>query len=593
MQKEVLNFENRTSVNGVLWTPRISDLKTVKTLSNNHNINPILSKILVGRNIEDSDVENFLCPKVNNLISNPSEIIDVDKGIDILINSIGNDETIGVIGDYDVDGATSSSLLKIFFNHYKINCEIYIPDRLKEGYGPNRIAFDQFLKLGIKTVITVDCGATAKKEIDYAKNLGIQVIVIDHHKIDEELPDSIAHINPSRKEDFSKLEDLAAIGLTFLFIVALRRALREENKYKNVQEPNLKNYLDIVALGTVCDVVQLKGLNRAFVKEGIKILNKNMRKGIKGLCFVSQAKDIGVYELGYLLGPRINAAGRTGSPDLGVRLLTSVNDDEVSAISEKLNDLNKDRQNIEKNVLTEAIEKVEDSIKQQNLNSPPVSLIVEKESWHLGVLGIVASRLKEKYNRPSFVISTCQNQSTGSGRSIPGIDIGKIILDAVNAGIIISGGGHSMAGGFNLEKGKLESFKKFCNEKILEVDQSILQKKNKYDDVLGSTDINRDFYEIIDQASPYGQGNSEPKFILSNIEIEFCQIVGKGHLKLKLSGRNFKNLDAIAFGSVGTPLGNLLSNHQGSQLHLAGAIRKNDWQGFKGVQFHVYDAFIA
>ena len=318
-----------------------------------------------------------------------------------------------------------------------------------------------------------------------------------------------------------------------------------------------------------------------------------MRKGIKGLCFVSQAKDIGVYELGYLLGPRINAAGRTGSPDLGVRLLTSVNNDEVSAISEKLNDLNKDRQNIERNVLIEAIEKVEDSIKQQNLNSPPVSLIVEKESWHLGVLGIVASRLKEKYNRPSFVISTCQDQCTGSGRSIPGIDIGKIILDAVNAGIIVSGGGHSMAGGFNLEKEKLESFKEFCNEKILEVDQSILQKKNKYDDILGSTDINRDFYEIIDQASPYGQGNSEPKFILSNIEIEFYQIVGKGHLKLKLSGRNFKNLDAIAFGSVGTPLGNLLSNHQGSQLHLAGAIRKNDWQGFKGVQFHVYDAFIA
>ena len=593
MQKEVLDFENRTSVNGVLWTPRVADLKTVKTLSKNHNINPILSKILVGRNIEDSDVENFLYPKVNNLISNPSDIIDVDKGIKILINSIRNDETIGIIGDYDVDGATSSSLLKIFFNHYKINCEIYIPDRLKEGYGPNRTAFDQFLKLGIKTVITVDCGATANKEIDYAKNLGIQVIVIDHHKVDEELPDSIAHINPSRKEDFSKLEDLAAIGLTFLFIVALRRALREEKKYKNVHEPNLKNYLDIVALGTVCDVVQLKGLNRAFVKEGIKILNKNMRKGIKGLCFVSQAKDIGVYELGYLLGPRINAAGRTGSPDLGVRLLTSVNDDEVSAISEKLNDLNKDRQNIEKNVLTEAIEKVEYSIKRQNLNSLPVSLIVEKESWHLGVLGIVASRLKEKYNRPSFVISTCQDLSTGSGRSIPGIDIGKIIQDAVKAGIIVSGGGHSMAGGFSLEKEKLESFKEFCNEKILEVDQSILQKRNKYDDILGSTDINRDFYEIIDQASPYGQGNSEPKFILSNIEIEFYQIVGKGHLKLKLSGRNFKSLDAIAFGAVGTPLGNLISNHQGSQLHLAGAIRKNDWQGFKGVQFHVYDAFIA
>ena len=198
MQKEVLDFKNRTSVNGVLWTPRASDLKTVKTLSNNHNINPVLSKILVGRNIEDSDVENFLYPKVNNLISNPSEIIDVDKGIKILINSIRSDETIGVIGDYDVDGATSSSLLKIFFNHYKINCEIYIPDRLKEGYGPNRIAFDQFLKLGIKTVITVDCGATAKKEINYANNLGIQVIVIDHHKIDEELPDNIAHINPSR-----------------------------------------------------------------------------------------------------------------------------------------------------------------------------------------------------------------------------------------------------------------------------------------------------------------------------------------------------------------------------------------------------------
>ena len=384
------------------------------------------------------------------------------------------------------------------------------------------------------------------------------------------------------------------MGLTFLFVVALRRSLRERQEFNDIKEPNLKKYLDVVALGTICDVVQLKSLNRAFVKEGLKIINNTEKAGLKSLCSVAKIENIDVYELGYILGPRINAAGRTGSPELGFRLLTSDNEDETNAIADKLNQLNQERQNIEKEVLDQSIEKVENHMLQNGLNDYPTSIFVSNDNWHLGVLGIVASRLKEKFHRPSFVISSKDDISTASARSLPGIDIGKIIIEGVNDGILLSGGGHAMAGGFSLEKDKIEEFNMFCDSKILELDQDILTKRTqKYDYILDNIEIDRNFYEFINRASPYGQGNPEPKFIVPNAEIEFCKTVGKGHLKLKISGNNYKNLDCIAFNVIGTPLGDLITHHSGSLIHFIGVIRKNDWQDFKGIQLQIFDAFIA
>ena len=594
MNKSLLTIDKRSSVNGTFWKKRLIDDDINLNNTSDSKLNSILETILFGRNIKKEDFNDFLDPKVNNLIIDPTELVDMDIAIKEITLAMIDNKKIGIIGDYDVDGTTSSSLLKNFFDHYNVISDVYIPDRLKDGYGPNIFAFDQFIEKGIDTVITVDCGSASIKPLNYAKKNGIKVIIIDHHKVDNILPDCFAHINPTRKDDKSNLNHLAAVGLTFLFIVALRRALRDVKEFNNINEPNLKKYLDIVALGTICDVVQLKSLNRAFVKEGLKIINNTDKLGIKSLCSVAGIKNIDVYELGYILGPRINAAGRTGSPELGFRLLTSDNIDETNAIADKLNELNKQRQNIERKVLDQSLEKIENYMKENGLNDYPSSIFVSNDNWHLGVLGIVASRLKDKFNRPSFVISANEGLCTASARSLPGIDIGKIILDGVNQGILISGGGHAMAGGFSLHKNKIEEFNKFCDYKILELDKDILTKKTqKYDDILDDVEIDRNFYEFINKASPYGQGNPEPRFIVPNAEIEFCKVVGKGHLKLKISGNNFKNLDGIAFNAIGTPLGNLITNHSGSLIHFIGVIRKNDWQDFKGIQLQIFDAFIA
>ena len=594
MNKSLLTIEKRSSVNGTFWKKRLIDDDINLNNTSDSKLNSILETILFGRNIKKEDFNDFLDPKVNNLMIDPTELVDMDIAIKEITLAMIDNKKIGIIGDYDVDGTTSSSLLKNFFDHYNVISDVYIPDRLKDGYGPNIFAFDQFIEKGIDTVITVDCGSASIKPLDYAKKNGIKVIIIDHHKVDNILPDCFAHINPTRKDDKSNLNHLAAVGLTFLFIVALRRALRDVKEFNNINEPNLKKYLDIVALGTICDVVQLKSLNRAFVKEGLKIINNTDKLGIKSLCSVAGIKNIDVYELGYILGPRINAAGRTGSPELGFRLLTSDNNDETNAIADKLNELNKQRQNIERKVLDQSLEKIENYMKEKGLNDYPSSIFVSNDNWHLGVLGIVASRLKDKFHRPSFVISANEDLCTASARSLPGIDIGKIILDGVNQGILLSGGGHAMAGGFSLHKNKIEEFNKFCDYKILELDKDILTKKTqKYDDILDSVEIDRNFYEFINKASPYGQGNPEPRFIVPNAEIEFCKVVGKGHLKLKISGNNFKNLDGIAFNAIGTPLGNLITNHSGSLIHFIGVIRKNDWQDFKGIQLQIFDAFIA
>ena len=592
MQKDISFIENRVSAKGSLWKKRVSDSKNISLLKKDNDIPDLIATILAGRHVDTDGVNDFLYPEVNKLLKDPSCLFDLDNGIDCLIAAIKNNEIIGILGDYDVDGATSSSILKLFFDHYHIKSEIYIPDRLKEGYGPNKSAIDGFLDKGVKTFITVDCGATSIDVMDYADSKSMKAIIIDHHKVDEPLPKCSAHINPSRKEDDSFLNDLAAVGLTFIFIVGLRRAIRELSLYPDIIEPSLKQYLDLVALGTVCDVVQLKGLNRAFVKEGIDVIAKKQRLGIEGLRAISSSKDIGVTELGFRIGPRINAAGRTGASDLGFRLLTSQSDDEVMAISERLNNLNQQRQNIEQTVLFEATNIIEEDLASKKLNSIPNSIVVNGEGWHLGVLGIVASRLKEKYYRPSFVVSTNNGISTGSARSVSGIDVGELIIDAVNRGILNSGGGHKMAGGFSLDSSRFEEFKEFCEKKIFDkADESTLKKINLYDDIIDSSIINRDLYDLIKLASPYGQGNPEPQFIIKNAKIDYWSEVGAGHLRVKLSNANYGSIDAIAFSSKGTLVGDLIMNHSGGLFHVAGVIKKNDWQGNKAVQFHIRDLF--
>ena len=418
MSENLLSIEKRSSINGTFWKKRFDYDYEESNQSSSSKLNNILETILYGRNLKKEDFNNFLDPKVNNLLIDPSELFDMDIAVKEIVSAMVDNKKIGIIGDYDVDGTTSSSLLTNFFDHYNISSDVYIPNRLKDGYGPNISAFEKFIEKGIDTVITVDCGSASIKPLEYAYQNGVKVIVIDHHKVDTHLPKTFAHINPTRKEDKSNLNHLAAVGLTFLFVVALRRSLRERQEFNAIKEPNLKKYLDVVALGTICDVVQLKSLNRAFVKEGLKIINNTEKAGLKSLCSVAKIENIDVYELGYILGPRINAAGRTGSPELGFRLLTSDNEDETNAIADKLNQLNQERQNIEKEDLDQSIEKVENHMQQNGLNDYPTSIFVSNDNWHLGVLGIVASRLKEKFHRPSFVISSKDDISTASALSL-------------------------------------------------------------------------------------------------------------------------------------------------------------------------------
>ena len=584
-------FETATSLCGRQWVLNTVDNRLVEDLSRQAGVNDVLARVLATRGVTLDTVHDFLHPTLKTLMPDPSTLAGMDQAVERLVVAINSKEKIGVFGDYDVDGATSSAVLRRFFRSIGIDPVMYIPDRMKEGYGPNTPALLALAEQGVKIVITVDCGISAYEPLKAAKEAGLDVIVADHHKADPVLPVAAAVVNPNRLDDTSKQGHLAAVGVTFLLLVALNRALRVTGWYRdnNIAEPDLRQLLDIVALGTVADVVPLIGLNRAFVIQGLSVLARGANVGLAAMRKVA-AIDVepSAYHLGFIYGPRVNAGGRVGQADLGMRILSTDDPDEAAALAVRLDDYNRARQDIEAAVLAEAIEQVE------TRNSDDPVLFAMGASWHPGVIGIVASRLKDRYGRPACVVALDGGMAKGSGRSVKGVDLGKAVLAARDVGLLFNGGGHAMAAGFTVEEAKLSAFVEFMTKHaVAQMKAGVSSIAHPIDGVLSVNAVTTEFAQMLGELAPYGSGNDEPRFAVVDADVGKADIVGSGHVRCFLTGRAGGRLKAIAFRSADSDLGVGLLNARGRSLHLTGTIRVETWQGRANAQLIIDDAIFA
>ncbi len=580
--------EEQKSIGGNIWKIASVNDYLVENICQKYNLPYLVAKLLVLRENNHENIQTFLNPKIQSLLPNPSCLKDMDKAAERIASAIIKQEKIAIIGDYDVDGATSSSVLRLYLESVGIEPEVHIPDR-EEGYGPSKQAIDEFLSLGIDLVITTDCGTTAFEVFDYAKEKNIPVIVLDHHEAEVKLPDVYALVNPKRLDDDSKIEYLqylAAVGVVFMTIVAINRELRKKNFFNQERpEPNLLKWLDLVALGTVCDVVPLKGLNRAFVRQGLKIMSLRENQGIRALADKAGITEAPTtYHLGYVLGPRINACGRVGDSSFGNKLLCAKDAFQADMIADKLGEFNAQRKEIENYVMLKAIE-----ILEGTPQTYPMAF-VSGTDWHQGVIGIVAGKLKERYNLPAFVMSVEADEVKGSARSIPQIDLGALIIAAKERGVITKGGGHTMAAGFSLEENKIEEFKKFVGEYIQEkIGQEDITPIINIDGELELKAANIDLAEKLELLEPFGAGNTEPKILLHKVSINKASIIGSGHIRCFLSSVSGGSLKAIAFRVADNSIGQAMLNAKGEIFDVVGVLRKDTWQGRSSVQFMIED----
>lgn len=581
------------SATGRAWTSRLADERLALAIAQREGLPEIIARVLAGRGVAPEDCAAYLAPSLRSLMPHPHEIADMEKAAARIAAAIMAGERVAVFGDYDVDGATSSALLYRFFKAAGSDLRIYIPDRIREGYGPNAPALKRLKDEGTDLVITVDCGTMAHKALGSAADYGLPSIVVDHHQAEPALPPAFALVNPNRMDDTSGLGQLAAVGVTFLFVVALNRALREAGWYSNRDEPDLMQWLDLVALGTVCDVVPLTGLNRAFVAQGLRVMQRRQNKGLAALADVARMNGTPApYHCGFLLGPRVNAGGRVGRADLGARLLTTEDAAEARAIAEELDTMNTERQAIEAKVLEEAIQQVEENLSARRANTLPPLIVAAGKGWHPGVIGIVASRLKDRFERPSFVIALDEKgEGKGSGRSLTGVDLGRAVTAALEAGLLVNGGGHAMAAGLTLREEKLEDFEAFLSKRIADdVSAASEARALKLDGAIAARGATRELYELLQQAGPYGAGNAEPRFAVPSVRVVRADIVGKAHVRVILAGEDGGRLKGIAFRAAESPLGALLMDKGAGLLHVAGRLSSDEWQGRRDVQFTIEDA---
>ena len=577
---------NNISLLGKNWIYKKYDHDYVNFLKENYLIDEITAKLLSIRNIEKKYIQSFLKPSIKHSITNPYDMKDMNKAIDRIIKAINEKETIGIFGDYDVDGATSTALIGNYLDLIKHKFEIYIPDRTSEGYGPSIKSFKKLIEKKISLILTVDCGTMSFEAIDYANNHNVDVIVLDHHQSEIRLPKAYSLINPNRFDDNSDLNYLCAAGVCFMTLVSLNTNLRNSNWFiKNkIKEPNLLEFLDLVSLGTICDVVPLIGLNRAIVKQGLKILNKKKNLGIKTLLDICRVeKSMSTHLLGYVIGPRINAGGRVGKCSHGANLLLNKDPKETFKIASELEQFNSERKKIENELLNIVLNSI-----SENINDPV--LILSGNNWHEGIIGIVAARIKEKFNKPTIIISFKDGIGKASARSITSFDIGSVILSAVQNNILIKGGGHKMAGGFSIYENKINEFKNFILKRFEKDINKHTKKNNLYlDSLITTSAINFEFYKKIDILSPFGSGNPEPKFTLENLNIIKSSVVGEKHIKTLLSGKDGTVIKAISFNSIDTDLGQFLLNNKSKMFNVAGKLSLNEWKGEKNVEFIIDD----
>ena len=540
-----------------------------------------LCAVLSRLNIDTNSAAKYLEPKLRELMPEPSKLKDMTKAAERILHSAKTGEKVAIFADYDVDGGCSAALLIDWFRFFNIECTLYVPDRVKEGFGPNIKAL-QFLESTHSLIICVDCGTLSHQAIESLN--ASDLIVLDHHLASEILPKCYAVVNPNRQDELGDLSHLCAAAVVFLCLVEMRRLLR-----LNAEEsPNLLNMLDLVALATVADVAPLVGVNRAFVRQGLKILAGRKRIGLAALSDqIKIDQELSSYHLGFLLGPRINAGGRIGKPDLGAQLLIAQDLEAAKAIAERLDQLNFERRELENQIKEAALEQ---AINQKSFESLAWAA---GEAWHPGVVGIVASRLKEATNLPSIVIGFDGLIGKGSGRSISGVDLGFAIQKLVSEGLLLTGGGHKMAVGLSVARENLEKAMYRLDEIIKQQGATIdSSPKVNIDTLLLPSAATLELVELLNSAGPYGPGAKAPTFVFANMQITYFKRIGTSHLRIKF-GDNTGSLDAICFNAFDTQIGPALENHSGRSLHLCGKLDINQWRGQRSVQLRLEDAQFA
>lgn len=580
------------SARGLQWRERLapSAAKIATAISQRHDLPELLGRVLASRGVGVDDVPVALDPTIKALMPDPSTLRDMDQGARRLADAIEKREQVAIFGDYDVDGACSSALMKLFLAHHGIDARIYIPDRMTEGYGPNPAAIEELARGGARLIVTVDCGTTSFEPLAVAKPLGSDVLIVDHHQADPRLPDVAAVINPNRQDDLSGLGHLCAAGVVFMLLVATARELRGRGIYgPKLQPPNLLEHLDLVALATVCDVVPLKGLNRAYVTRGLQVMHKRSNVGLKAL---ADAAGLAVaptaYHLGFVLGPRINAGGRIGDAALGARLLSGHDELDAARIAVLLDKLNRERKAIETATLEEAVASAERMLDER----PDLALLmVGGDQWHKGVVGLVASRLTERFRRPSCVIAWDEgDRGTASLRSIDGVDIGEAVRAAVAEGLLEKGGGHAMAAGLTVLRTRLKDAEAFLSKRLTKTTNAArVAQALDLDGALTPVSVNDELINLIERAGPYGQGNPQPRFAFPAHRVKFAKVVGEAHIRCSLEAGDGSRLDAVAFRAAGQPIGEAILASAGMPIHVAGHLRRDTWNGRNKLELVIED----
>ncbi|RUX24469.1 single-stranded-DNA-specific exonuclease RecJ [Mesorhizobium sp. M7A.F.Ca.US.011.01.1.1] len=585
-----LFLDVRQSVSGVSWEHRLTERQDMIALAiaQGHGVPDIVARVLAGRGVTAEQTERFLDPTIRDLLPDPASLTDMDRAAARIAAAVMAREKVAIFGDYDVDGAASSALLKRFLTHFSVPSEIYIPDRIFEGYGPNPDAMRELVSRGATLIVTVDCGTNSAVSIDAANEAGADVVVLDHHQVGGALPAAIAVVNPNRDDDLSGQGHLCAAGVVFLALVQTARILR--SRMPDATPPDLLSLLDIVALATVCDVVPLTGVNRAFVVKGLQMARQQKNEGLAALARVSRiGEPISTFHLAYLIGPRINAGGRIGDAALGSRLLATDDPVEARTIAETLDRLNQERQLMEQEMLAAA--RVEADAELAGGNGPAI-VVTASNSWHPGIVGLLASRLKDHARRPAFAIAfNAVGIGTGSGRSVSGFDLGRLVREAAVAGLIVKGGGHGMAAGITVERAKLGELRAFFEERAA-ADVFRLQGEESLaiDGALAAEGATLSLLDALEKAGPFGAGHAAPVFALPRHRLADARPVGTNHIRVELQSESGGRIQAIAFRAVDTALGEFLFKNRGKTIHVAGSLSGNYWNGNRTVQFRITDA---
>ncbi|CAN7403913.1 single-stranded-DNA-specific exonuclease RecJ [Aminobacter sp. LjRoot7] len=594
MATEKRNFLGvRRSATGVSWEHRLTERQDMLALAiaQGHGVPDIVARVLAGRGVLPEDTERFLDPTIRDLLPDPASLTDMDKAASRLADAVLRRERVAIFGDYDVDGACSSALMARFLTHFGVESEIYIPDRIFEGYGPNPDAMRELIGRGASLIVTVDCGTNSAASIDAANEAGADVVVLDHHQVGGPLPNAIAVVNPNRDDDLSGQGHLCAAGVTFLALVQTAKVLRE--RLPDAPRPDLLKLLDLTALATVADVVPLTGVNRAFVVKGLQAMRQQNNVGLTALARVARiGEPLNTFHLSFLLGPRINAGGRIGDAALGSKLLATDDPVEAGTIAETLDRLNQERQAMETEMLAEARAEADAEI---GAGPGPAVLVTASTTWHPGIVGLLASRLKDHARRPAFAIAFNPNGvGTGSGRSVSGFDLGRLVREAVDAGLLVKGGGHAMAAGITVERAKLGELRAFFEQRAA-ADVFRLQDEEslKIDGALAAEGATLNLVDALEKAGPFGAGHVPPVFVLPRHRIADARLVGTAHIRIDLRSESGGKVQAMAFRAAETPLGDFLFRNRDRAIHVAGSISVNHWNGSRTAQFRIVDASLA